>query len=282
MLGQAERVFELESLKSKKVLEKSSKIIAFTSGKGGTGKTFLSLNIAYAISRMNKKVLFIDLDSNLSNANIMLNVVASKTIYSFFTGRNLLNELITGYEPYLHFIFGDSGKSDYPKLKVELIGQLFNQLRTLQSDYDIIILDTGAGAGDDVMSILLNADNNIIVTTPEPTAVMDAYVIIKFLNNRDYTGGKMIIVNKCMEKNDGEITFNNLSMAANHFLQEKINLLGEIQYDNTVSKTITTQELFLKKYPRSAVSLQISKISKRLYEIIQVANIHHSIKKPFL
>ncbi|MHB8578620.1 MAG: AAA family ATPase [Ignavibacteriaceae bacterium] len=282
MTGQAERVFELESLKNIESQRHTSKIVAFTSGKGGTGKTFISVSVAYAISRLNKKVLFIDLDSNLSNANIIMNVVASKTLYDFFTGRSLLNEVITKYEPNLHFIFGDSGKSNYPKSKTELIGQLFNQIRSLQKDYDVVLLDTGAGAGEDVMSVLLNADKNILVTVPEPTAVMDAYVIIKFLSSSNYSGEKMVVINKCVDRNDGEVTFNNLSLAAHHFLKEKIDLLGEIKYDNTIGKTIKAQELFIKKYPQSEVSLQILKSAKRLYEIIQVANIHHSNKKSFL
>ncbi len=278
MTGQAERVIELENLKRNKVLDYPPKIVAFTSGKGGTGKTFISVSLAYALSRNNKKVLFIDLDSNLSNANILMNVVAGKTLYNFFSGRSLISELITEYQPNLHFIFGDSGKLDYPKAKSELYGQLFNQIRNLQNAYDIILLDTGAGAGEDVLSILMNADKTIIVTTPEPTAVMDAYVIVKFLSRRNYSGEKQVIINKCVDRNDGQATFNNLSMAANHFLKEKINLLGEISFDNNVSKTIKAQELFVKKYLKSEVSLQIVKAAKRLYDITQVANIHHSNK----
>ena len=276
MFGQAERVLELERLRNKNSSEKSSKIIAFTSGKGGTGKTFVSLNIAFALSKENKKILFIDLDPNLSNANILLNVIASKTIYNFFTGRNLLTEQITEYEPNLHFIFGDSGKLDYPKTKPELLRNLFYQLRFIQNKYDIIILDTGSGAGEDEIGILLNADHNIIITTPEPTAVMDAYVIIKLLSNRKFPGSKLLIINKCNEKKESIETFNNLSMASKHFLKEKLNLLGEIDFDSAVSRSILKQELFLKKYSRSTVGTQISKIAKSLYEIVQMANNNHS------
>jgi len=279
MFGQAERVFELEQLKNKTASKKASKIIAFTSGKGGTGKTFISLNIAYAISRTNKKVLFVDLDPNLSNANIMMNVIAEKTIYNFFTGRNLLTELITEYEPNLHFIFGDSGKLDYPKTKPELIKQLFTQLKAVQNNYDVIILDTGSGASEDEISILLNADHNIIITTPEPTAVMDAYVIIKLLNSKNSSLEKMVIINKCVEHKDCEVTFSNLSMAAKHFLKEEIKLLGRIEFDNAVSRTISTQEIFYKKFSGSSTGTQIAKISKNIYEIVQLANIHHASKK---
>ncbi len=279
MFGQAERVLELERLSNTNNSEKSSKIIAFTSGKGGTGKTFVSLNIAFALSKENKKILFVDLDPNLSNANILLNVVATKTLYNFFTGRNLLAEQITEYEPNLHFIFGDSGKLDYPKTKPELLKNFFHQLRLLQNKYDIVILDTGSGASEDEIGILLNADHNIIITTPEPTAVMDAYVIIKLLSSRKSTGSKMLIINKCNEKKESVATFNNLSMAAKHFLKEKLNLLGEIDYDAAVSRSILTQELFYKKYSRSSVGIQISKISKSLYEIVQMANNNQTTKK---
>ena len=278
MFGQAERVLELERLSNTKNSEKSSRIIAFTSGKGGTGKTFVSLNIAFALSKENKKILFVDLDPNLSNANILLNVVATKTIYNFFTGRNLLTEQITEYEPNLHFIFGDSGKLDYPKTKPELLKNFFYQLRFIQNKYDIIILDTGSGASEDEIGILLNADHNIIITTPEPTAVMDAYVIIKLLTSRKSTASKMLIINKCNDKKESVETFNNLSMAAKHFLKEKLNLLGEIDYDPAVGRSILTQELFYKKYSRSSVGIQISKISKSLYEIVQMVNNNQSTK----
>ena len=273
MFGQAERVMELKKPGGNQNRNSSSKIFAFTSGKGGTGKTFLSLNLAYALSGQGKKILFIDLDSNLSNSNIMLNVIAAKTIYSFFTEQKLLNELVTEYEPNLHFIFGDSGKLNYPPKRTGIISTLFNQLRALQDAYDFIFLDTGSGAGDDILSILLQADGNIIVTLPEPTAVMDSYVMLKLLNANQYGGKKLVVVNKCFEKEDGKVTFDNLTMAADHFLKDKPAFLGEINFDQSVSKSIISQELFLKKYASTLAGIQIEKISKNLSEFNHVANI---------
>ena len=275
MTGQAERVLELGRLKSKQGVKSPPKIFAFTSGKGGTGKTFLSLNLAYSLSRHNKKVLFVDLDPNLSNANIMLNIIATKTIFNFFTGRNLLHELITEVEPNFHFIFGDSGKLNYPKAKNDIISQLFNQLRNLRENYDFIFLDTGAGASEEVISIISKTDGAIIVASPEPTAVMDAYVMIKLLSSGGYTGKKFVIINKCGENEDGRATFNNLTMAADRFLKEKLHLLGTVSFDQSVNKAIITQQLFLSRYPKSTAGAQIVKISKALTEFIQLANIHH-------
>ncbi len=273
MFGQAERLFELKKLGADSKNNLPSKIYAFTSGKGGTGKTFISLNLAYALSKKGKKVLFIDLDSNLSNANIMINVVATKTLYSFFTEQKLLSELISEYEPNMHFIFGDSGKMNYPTKKTGIISKMFNQLRILQNKYDYIFLDTGSGAADEVISILLQADGNIFVTLPEPTAVMDSYVMLKLLNGNKYTGKKFIIVNRCVGINDGKETFDKLSMAADHFLKDTPVFLGEVNFDKAVTQSIVDQELYLKKHSHTAAGVQIEKTSRALEEFNHMANI---------
>ncbi len=275
MFGQAERLQELNRLKEKKDRNGSKKIIAFTSGKGGTGKTFISLNIAYALSRQNKKILFIDLDANLSNANIMLNIVAKKTTYDFFSGQSLLNEVVSPYEKNMDFIFGDSGRTDYPKPKAEMVSYLFKQIGIIEKNYDYIFLDTGAGASDEIISILANADVNVLITSPEPTAVMDAYVIVKLLCNQNFKGDKLVIVNKCSGLAEGESTFNNLSSAATHFLNEKLQSLGYVDYDQAAGKSIISQQLLLKNEPRAKASLQILKVANGLHEIIHMANIHH-------
>ncbi len=273
MSGQAERVMELRKLAGDRRQNPLSKIFALTSGKGGTGKTFLSLNLAYSLAAAGSRVLVIDLDSNLSNSNIMLNVIAAKTIYGFYTEQKLLSDLITEYEPNIHFIFGDSGRLNYPSPKSGLISKMFSQLRNLEDSYDFIFLDTGAGAGEDILSILLKADGNIIVTLPEPTAVMDSYVMLKLLSGNRYCGKKYIVVNKCFEVEDGKATFDNLTMAADHFLKDKPAYLGEVSFDKSVIKSIVSQELFLKGYSGTPVAAQIERIAGRLYEFNHVANI---------
>ena len=274
MLGQAERLFELKRLQDNITKSKSQKIFAFTSGKGGTGKTFLSLNLAYSLAEEGSKVLFIDLDSNLSNANIMLNVVAIKTLYDFITEKKLLKDVITVFNPNLHFVFGDSGKLNYPEAQENIISKLYNQLISLQKNYDFIFLDTGSGAGSDIVNILLRADSVILVSSPEPTSVMDSYVMLKLLNASNYPGDKLIIVNKNIEQDDGQVTFNNLSTAAGHFLKESLIHLGSVQFDVMASRTIMNQELVVEKYPETMLSSQIRSIGKSISEFAHMANIH--------
>jgi flagellar biosynthesis protein FlhG len=273
MFGQAERVLELSRFTAGIGKDGDSKVFAFTSGKGGTGKTFLSLNIAHALSKQ-YKILFIDLDQNLSNANIMFNEIPEKTIFDFFSGKSLLNETIIEYEPNLHFIFGDSGRLSYPRVKSESIIYFFNQLQKVYPEYDFIIIDTGSGATEEIFSVLTKADVNIVVTTPEPTAVMDGYVMLKLLNAHNYKGKKTVLVNKCKDEEEGKTAFNNLTAAASHFLHEKLNLLGTITFDHTVGETIMAQEPILKHSPLSAACRQIVSVSENLYEFAHMANIH--------
>ncbi len=275
MIGQAERLIELKNLAAKGNRKFNSKIFAFSSGKGGTGKTFLTLNTAYSISKQNKKVLVVDLDANLSNANILLDIVASKTLFNFFSGIDSLDNIITEVENNFHLIFGDSGKTNYTAPSNALIEKFFSQLRSFENEYDFIFLDLGAGADDVILNFLIRSDMNIVVTTPEPTAVMDAYVVLKLLKYHNYSGKKLVIINKCKSKTEGENTLTNLAAASKHFLKEEINSLGFISDDSSVNLSIISQTLLTKQSPQSKVSIQILKLAAQIIEYKQLANIRH-------
>jgi flagellar biosynthesis protein FlhG len=166
MIGQAERIIELSKLNPGYISGEKSNIISFTSGKGGTGKTVLSVNTAYSLSKQGKKVLLVDLDSNLSNINILLNVYTENTITNFLEGKKLFSDLIYEHDSNLHVIFGDSGNTEYPKPRIDLIKFIFAQISKIQNDYDFVIIDSAAGIDEDVLTILKNSDLNIIVPQP--------------------------------------------------------------------------------------------------------------------
>jgi len=280
MTGQAQRVFELQRLE-KYLVESSrprrSKIFAFTSGKGGTGKTFLSVNMAFALSLMEKKVLLIDFDCNLSNAHILVNVIPTKTLSLFFLNQNLLPDLITEVEPNLSFVFGDSGMHDFPKLSDSAIANFFTQLRNLEHTYDFIFLDTASGTNRETLEILSHSDQSIVITSPEPTAVMDAYVVLKLLDGIGYTGGKNIVVNKSEDKNLADLTFSNLKTAVDHFLKIDINFMGFAANDAAVSRSIMAQTLLLKQTSDSPISFQINELAANLIKYVQLANIKQAL-----
>jgi flagellar biosynthesis protein FlhG len=268
ILGQAERLNELASLIKNDSKQKfACPVIAFTSGKGGTGKTFITVNTAYVLSKLRRKVLVIDLDANLSNVNIILNIKPKASIYDFFTNRSLLEDTIYQYEPMLHFIFGESGKIDHPELMANNINMLFESIKKLSHKYDYIFLDTGSGAGEGILSILSNSDYIFLVTNPEPTSIMDAYVIIKLLNKGFVRNRKLVIVNRCNSYAEGNGAFENLNKASSHFLREKLELLGIVEYSSDVNKSILNQELFVLKFPNSKVMQQIKGLCKGIISL---------------
>lgn len=276
MIGQAERLIKLRQLEKNKYQSDDLKVISFTSGKGGTGKTFISLSIAYILSTMNRKVLFIDADLNFANSNILLNIIPKSTIDNFFKGNKLLKDVITEYNSKLHLIFGESGESEPLELKDELVARLFNNLNKLKESYDYIIIDTASGGQKGLINLLSFSDINVIVTSPEPTAVMDAYVMVKLLNNEKYAGKKFILVNKCSDEEEGETAFNNIKTASSYFLKDNVEFLGYLNFDEKVFRSITKQEFLIKNDPAAQICSRLTQLSISLTDIIQLANIPHS------
>lgn len=272
MNGQASRLIELNKLAEIGKRSSTSKIISVCSGKGGTGKTFFSANFAFQLSRLNQRVLLIDLDLNFSNLNILLNRTSSKTIANFLEQKEALDEIVFEYSPNLDLIFGDSGRSDYPRVSREIIDYFFIALAKIQDRYDYIILDLSAGADDLILHQLRKSDYNFIVTSPEPTAIMDAYVVLKLLIENGTEAARFIVINKCADSDEGENAFRNLSTAVNHFLKKKIELLGTISYDNAAHKSIVNQELLLNYDGESNAAREISANVKRFITITQMAN----------
>ncbi|MEI7810908.1 MAG: P-loop NTPase [Ignavibacteria bacterium] len=267
MIGQAERLVELNKLKANKQKpHNGGQIVAFSSGKGGTGKTFISLNTAYSLAKFKKKILLIDLDANLSNINIMLNIKAERTLINFFKNINSLKDLIMPYDRNISFIFGDSGRVDYPFQSEKDLDLLLGEIWELSKEFDYIFLDIGAGASDDIIYILKNIHTNILIINPEPTSIMDAYVIVKLLNNAGSVTKNLVVVNKCFNENDGNAAFENISNAAKHFLHETVLLLGIVLNDQSVTRMIMAQELYLKKLPGTQVSMSIMKIAQTLVQ----------------
>ena len=276
MIGQAERLIKLKNLEKNGAGPGNLKVISFTSGKGGTGKTFISLSIAYILSTLNKRVLFIDADLNFANSNILLNIIPKASIDNFFKGNKLLNEVVTKYNSNLHLIFGASGENEPLELKNELVTMLFNGLNKLKEKYDFIIIDTASGGQKGLINLLSFSDIDIIVTSPEPTAVMDAYVMVKLLNNEQYKGKKLILVNKCSSREDAQTAFNNIKTASGYFLKENVELLGYLNYDETVFQSITKQELLVINNPAAKICDRLTGLAGALTDIIQLANIPHS------
>lgn len=272
MNTQAARLVELLQLEKKGKRQNNSKVISVASGKGGTGKTFFASNLAYLLSNKGNKILLVDFDFNLSNLNIVLNQKSKNALSEFFEQRKSIEEIIQPYSQNLHLIYGDSGKEYFPKISKEIIDYFFISLNKVSNNYNFIIIDSAAGASELTLRQIINSDILILVSTPEPTAIMDAYVLTKLLKTENSSPQKFVVINKCSSKDEGETAFQNLSIACKHFLNEEPVNLGSISFDILAHQSIVNQELLFQYHSESKVAREVDEISKKIVEFIQVAN----------
>lgn len=274
MIGQLEGLLRLNADLNSQIKPVLRKTIAFVSGKGGTGKSLLAVNIAKYLTSKGKKVLLVDLNFNFSNTAVMINSYASKTLYSFFTRRAFLRELIIKEENGISFLYGDSGKAEFPEIDKSISALFIKQLAELEAEYDLIILDSASGAGKEIFNFLRDVTSFLIITSTEPTAIMDAYVMIKLLKENSCNGKKNVVINKCFDDSDGKTAFNNLNSANEHFLRESLNYIGSIDFSNEIGKSVINQNIFIENHPGHKSAHQIAVISTKLLEIAQLANIN--------
>lgn len=274
MTGQLDRIRELEKLFSSDENIVSEKIVVVASGKGGTGKTFFAANFSYQYS-ISRKVLLIDADFNLSNLHLFLNANPQKTLNMFFESKIGFREIITKLNSNLDVIYGDSGSLNTDKPSFNQINRLLKEVNNISSEYDLIVFDLGAGISDENLHILSKAKSKIIITNPEPTALMDAYVIIKLLKNNRTEDGIYITINRCVEESEGSQAFQNLKAAVDHFLKSEIKFLVEIPESSEVRKSIIDQKLLAEKSQSGKVIDSINSCVSKISKIHQVFNINH-------
>jgi flagellar biosynthesis protein FlhG len=268
MNDQAQSLKDLQNRINKKPGSNGNNIITFSSGKGGTGKTFISMNLAFLIAAK-KKILLIDLDLNLGNSHLLLNFAPLKTIGHYFTQRDLFRNIITKYDNNLDFIFGDSGL-DYDQVD---FAALYSRIYEISSEYDFVFIDLGAGINKNVLNTVSFASLNCIITTSDTTAVMDAYVLIKTLLKNNYSGKNIIIVNRCLDNDSGINSFNNLNTATSHFLKKDLLLLGTIPFDIEAARSIQEQYILSLSQINSPANYAIAGIANKILKFNQVSNI---------
>jgi flagellar biosynthesis protein FlhG len=267
MLGQAERIIQLNNyINPQKDVGEKPKIISFTSGKGGTGKSFLASNIAMDLALNNIKILLIDLDLNLANQHALFNISTNKTLYHYLTYNQDLQDLIqrSNVHSNLSLILGESGKIDHPGLNEDRAKFLISDLKQLSMKFDLILLDTSSGITNGSIQLLLKSDQIILVTTPEPTSVMDGYVIFKLLKANGGNIPSSVIVNKSFNEKEAIEAFQNLEKATKHFLNKDLDYLGEITFSADVVRSIQEQNLIIQTSKSPSICHQIKQISSKL------------------
>lgn len=258
------KAFSDSILQNSKTFTRKSRIICVTSGKGGVGKTNFTINLAIALSNKNQKVVVLDADLGLANIDIVLGTVPKYSIYDVLkNGMSLDEVMITGPNG-IRIISGGSGIIDLIDMPQENISEVIYRLNSINEYADIILIDTGAGLSKSVLSFVLASEEVIVITTPEPTAIMDAYAMIKTIGLRGKSKSIKLVINRLDSVNEGKITFEKLKVASERFLDIKLENLGFILEDSTVSKAVKLQSPFMIQYPNSAVSKNIEMITTKL------------------
>ncbi len=242
-----------------------SRIIAVASGKGGVGKTNLVLNLALKLIQMNCQVLVFDADLGLGNLDILINAVPEYTLKDVVSGERDIQEIMVNGPCNLKIIPGGSGLFDLANLDLARRRRLINKLQYLEHEGEIIILDTSAGISRSVIDFIRVADEFIVVTTPEPAALTDAYGMFKIVAEQGLHQTGYVVVNFTRHPQQGEIIFLRLQKIVHAFLPDfKLRYLGNIGYDPAVSKAVQNFSPFILGYPESEAAASISRIAWRL------------------
>ncbi|GMO50171.1 MAG: MinD/ParA family protein [Treponemataceae bacterium] len=250
-----------------------TRIIAVTSGKGGVGKTNLAVNMSIAYAELGKRVILIDGDLGMANVNVLLNIVPKYNLLHVITQQKKMQDIIIDTEFGIKFIAGANGFSRIANLNEEELNYFAAEFSTLGNS-DTIIIDTGAGIAKNVLQFVAAADEVFVVTTPEPTAITDAYGIIKIIStellNKDIN--IKLLVNRVHSPEEGKRIADRIITIVGQFLNFKVDYIGYVYEDPVVTTSVIRQKPFIVVNPTAKSSACVKHIVGRI-EKIDAANL---------
>ncbi len=260
------RLLAAEKYKLSSVALAKPRTIVVTSGKGGVGKTSFASNLSIVLAGLQKHILLVDADTNLGNVEMMLSVTPKYRLSNVLKRECAVEDALIDSYNGLKIIAGDSGKVNYPESSELMMQRFLESVNTAELSTDIVFIDTSAGLTEEVLFYATRADDTIIVTTPEPTAVMDAYAMMKLIQHR--TRGQVpaihVVVNMVKNPREADETFRNLQSVIDHFLHQQISYLGYIMSTPEVSTAVRKQKPFVISAPHSSASLSVKAIAQKL------------------
>lgn len=248
----------------------ASRVIAVTSGKGGVGKTSLSVNLALQMQAQGKKVVILDADFGLANVEIMLGIRPQYNLADLIFDNKSIEEIITEGPMGVGFISGGSGVQDLVNLDKDKLKTLIAKLVKLDSLYDVIIIDTGAGIADSVVEFVLSSPEVLLVVTPEPTSITDAYSLLKAVNRKKEFKREQksikVVTNRVNSMEEGQEIYDKISIVVSKFLNIQLEYLGHISFDKSLTNAVVEQKPICLQAPNSEASLRIRGICGKLLD----------------
>ena len=254
-----------------------ARITAVTSGKGGVGKTFVSANLAAALARLGLRVLVLDADLGLANLDVVLNLAPKRTLHDVFTAKCSLQEAIVPAPGGFDVLLAGSGMVEYSRLTPEIRERLLGVIEDVSPHYDHVLLDTGAGISDVVLFTVSLADAVLMVATPEPTSMTDAYATLKVLATLHGRRHAWVLVNQSRRPGDGRSVRTQLQTVIDRYLNPtldsalQLTLLGEVPLDPAVRQAVQRRELLLQVQPGCPAAIGLLAAATRLAEQAELA-----------
>jgi len=265
--------YEMEAYLSPSDLQKDSnlikcpRVISVTSGKGGVGKTNVVANLAFALTQLGEKVLVLDADLGLANIDVLLGLTPQFTIEHLFNRKKSFSEILVRGPGGMWILPASSGVLDLVSLDESQKIFLLNELDHMAETIDILLIDTGAGISSNVLYFNMAAQESIVIATPEPTSMTDAYALIKVLSNQFHKKDFMILVNLVANVHEAKGVFKKISAVADHFLKSlSIDYLGFIPMDEKLGLAVKQQRPVLDLYPKAPSSRNFTEIAQSLLE----------------
>lgn len=285
-MDQAERlrnIIKKQDLQPEK--ERVAKVITVTSGKGGVGKTSLSVNLAIWLSRMGKRVVIFDADFGLANIEIMLGIRPKYNLADLMYRGKKIEDIITYGPEGVGFISGGSGINELTNLSREQVFSLIQKLDELDQMADVILVDTGAGISDTVLEFVAASEEVVLVATPEPTSITDAYALMKTLNRRNSQKSEetvvKIVANQVREGSEADELFEKMGMVVEKFLDIKVEFLGSIPYDRNMQKAVMRQVPVTISRPEGEAARAVRRIAFGIEEQLVQEEEHAGIVRLF-
>lgn len=262
MIDQAEKLRKIMELNNVEKVDNNkknrAKVISISSGKGGVGKTSFAVNFSISLKRLGYEVVIIDADIGLSNVEIITGISLKHDITEIvYSNMNILDIMGTCQEG-VKIISGGSGLKELKLLSNENLSKLIKEIEKLQSMVDYIIIDTGAGISNSVIDFIMASKEVIIICTPDPTSLMDSYILVKTLMFSKYSGSINIVSNQVSNRKEGKEIFDKIYNVSYNFLKVKLDYLGHIERNKLFSDSIREQIPFVVSHPNNSISKNIN------------------------
>lgn len=239
------------------------KVIAVTGGKGGVGKTNVTLNLAMAMAQMGKKVLVLDADLGLANCDVMLGLRVEKNLFHVLSGEAELDDILIEGPFGIKIVPATSGTQSMTELSPAEHAGLIRAFSELRTAFDVLLVDTAAGISDMVLSFSRASQDVLVVVCDEPSSITDAYALMKILSREHAVQRFKIVANMVRSLKEGQELFAKLSRVTDRFLDVTLELVATIPFDENVRKAARKQKAFVDAFPKTPASLAVKTLATR-------------------